>query len=138
MEPSHRAKLPTGSTATRPSQRSRSSRPTCSARRKRTASWARRRSQPWRRSRSKPSPLPPSRQQGGKYCHRQTKDARRGIIPPGVFFRSQRNSISTATAFSTKWRTSSRAFFVFAPFGGGHGTRTRGAVTPYSLSRRAP
>lgn len=23
-------------------------------------------------------------------------------------------------------------------FGGGHGTRTRGAVTPYSLSRRAP
>lgn len=22
--------------------------------------------------------------------------------------------------------------------GGGHGTRTRGAVTPYSLSRRAP
>ena len=26
-------------------------------------------------------------------------------------------------------------FFIY---GGGHGTRTRGAVTPYSLSRRAP
>ncbi len=26
----------------------------------------------------------------------------------------------------------------FCLYGGGHGTRTRGAVTPYSLSRRAP
>ena len=26
----------------------------------------------------------------------------------------------------------------FCSYGGGHGTRTRGAVTPYSLSRRAP